>query len=236
MSTTCEPITFGAQSGFAVGNKGAPAVIVVPEWWGVNEEVREHAEKIANTAGYRVLVPDLYKGKEATTKEEAQQHMQALDLNAAVAEISEGADHLLAEGSPKVGIVGFCMGGSLAWMSAEKVKSLSCAIPCYGIPDAAYDPDLSIPVQAHHGEQDSMTGFSDMATAKALEARLVAKGADTEFHYYPDVGHGFLNTSPDPYTTWEERQEKMGFVENHEGATAKAWSNIFEFLNKNLKE
>ena len=117
----------------------------------LHAQVKRHAAKVA-AAGYRVLVPDLYKGAIGgacvlrlpislsshasfpVNKEEASHHMGALDWAAAVKEIAQAAAFLKAEGSPKVGATGFCMGGALTLLGAATCPDISCAAPFYGIP------------------------------------------------------------------------------------------------------
>ena len=88
---------------FLSGQVGQPAVIVLQEWWGVTDMIKEHALKIA-AQGYRVLIPDVYKGKLGVDKEEAHHLMSNLDFPAAVVEIGDAASYLKEEGAPHVGV------------------------------------------------------------------------------------------------------------------------------------
>ena len=101
---------------------------------------------------------------------------------------------------------------------------VSAAVPFYGIPSPDWTANIEIPVQAHHGMEDNLEGFSDVATARALEERLKAQGAAVEFHYYDGVGHGFLNAVPAPFESWEQRTEVMGFPPSQEDIAEVAWS------------
>ena len=132
---TMAPITWGGDKkipGLIYGRETAPAVIVVQEWWGVTDIVKQFALKIADN-GYRVLVPDIYKGKIGVDREEAGHMMSNLDFANAVTEISLAAEHLKATGSPKVGITGFCMGGALTMGALAASKDLTCGAPFYGV-------------------------------------------------------------------------------------------------------
>ena len=111
------------------GPVGAPAVIVIQEWWGVTDTIKEHAAKIAEEGGYRVLIPDIYKGKMGVDKEEASHLMSNLDFQNAVKEISEAAAFLKNEGSPVVGITGFCMGGALTMGALAASPDASALAP-----------------------------------------------------------------------------------------------------------
>lgn len=107
---------------------------------------------LSRDGGFRVLVPDLYKGKVGVDAEEASHLMSNLDFKAAVKEMAAAADYLRATGSPRVGAVGFCMGGALAFAAAQHA-GVDCAAPFYGIPDPAIctPAEIRVPVQAHFG-------------------------------------------------------------------------------------
>lgn len=102
-------------------NNGAhPAVIVLQEWWGLNEHIQDVARRLARE-GYVALAPDLYKGQVATEPDEARKLVMELDMPAAVQEIGSAADFLLAQdyvSGEQVGVMGFCMGGGLVLQSA----------------------------------------------------------------------------------------------------------------------
>ena len=94
-----QPVKFGSDiPGYIVGDKGKPAVILIQEWWGVTDGIKEKAVKVAEKGNYRVLVPDLYKGKVGVDVEEASHMMGSLDFLNAVKEIQEAASFLKSEG------------------------------------------------------------------------------------------------------------------------------------------
>src|ERR1700712_1763019 len=97
--------------------QGAPGIVVIQEWWGLNDQIRGVADRLA-TAGYRALVPDLYRGKKTGEEEEANHLMSALDFGDAASQDVRGAVQYLKQGSPQVGCVGFCMGGALTLLAA----------------------------------------------------------------------------------------------------------------------
>jgi carboxymethylenebutenolidase len=228
-----ERTTFGeGVPAYVWGTPGQPGVVLLQEWWGVNEQVKRHAVKVAS-AGFRVLVPDLYKGVIGVNKEEASHHMSALDWGVAVKEIGQAAAFLKAEGSPKVGATGFCMGGALTLLGAATCADIVAAAPFYGIPrDERVDlSKLSKPVLGHFGELDNHTGFSDPESAKALADKL----ANGEVHIIPGVGHGYMNDTPEPYGSWEERQQAMGMVPFDAAAAEASWGRVLAFFNTHLK-
>jgi carboxymethylenebutenolidase len=100
-----------------------------------------------------VLVPDIYKGKIGVDQEEAHHLMSNLDFPAAVEEIITAAAHLKKEGSPNVGIVGFCMGGALTLGALAKSVDLKCGAPFYGVNFGLFDPEdlKNKPVQVKEG-------------------------------------------------------------------------------------
>ena len=157
------PITFGGDEKLPAlvgGPKGAPAVIVIQEWWGLTDQIKATAEKLSKLGEYRVLVPDIYKGEQGVDAEEAHHLMSNLDFPKAVEEIGVAAAYLKDEGSPKVGIVGFCMGGALTMGGLAKSPDLSCGAPFYGVNFDLFD-DAALakkPVQGHFGALDKVRG------------------------------------------------------------------------------
>merc|ERR1712232_605144 len=162
--------------------------------------IKAHALKIAEQ-GYRVLVPDLYKGKLCLDVEEAHHNMDNLDFPGAVAEIAQAAAFLKKEGSAKVGICGFCMGGALTMGGLAKSADIVCGAPFYGVNFGLFECTqlAQKPVQGHFGAEDTMAGFSDAATGKKLAAELqAASNAEAEVFIYERVGRSwaFPRTTP----------------------------------------
>src|SRR4029077_10248257 len=134
----------------------APGIVVIQEWWGLNDQIKGVADKLAG-AGYRALVPDLYRGKVALQAHEAEHLMNNLNFGDAAGQDVRGAvQHLQALGCPKVGVTGFCMGGALTLLAAVSVPELSAAVIWYGFPplefvDAA---KIKIPLMGHWAIHD----------------------------------------------------------------------------------
>ena len=188
-------ISFGdSLPGLELGEKSLPAIIVIQEWWGVSPNIVELATQIASH-GFRVLIPDLYKGKIGVDAEEASHLMGALDFKAAVGEIKAAAHYLKSTGSPHVGITGFCMGGALTLAAMSEGSEFVAGAPFYGIPNAQYFDVTKIkaPILAQFGAKDSLKGFSDVAAAENLEEKIKSAGGQIEVHIYPSAGHGFMN-------------------------------------------
>src|SRR6202142_279991 len=131
----------GSVNGYlAEGTQGAraPGIVVIQEWWGLNDQIRGVADKLA-AAGYRALVPDLYRGKVALEAHEAEHLMKGLDFAVAAGQDVRGAvQHLKATGSAKVGVTGFCMGGALTLLAAVNVPEADAAVVWYGFPPLDY--------------------------------------------------------------------------------------------------
>ncbi|RKP27018.1 putative carboxymethylenebutenolidase [Syncephalis pseudoplumigaleata] len=185
-------------------------VVVVQEWWGINDAMKSMARRFAD-AGLLALLPDLYHGRVAATSDEAQHLMTGLDWPAAVKEIHAAATYLRSQGCEKVVVTGFCMGGALTAASAVlNADVFTAAAPFYGIPPATLCnlEETKIPVQAHFGKLDNHKGFSDPATVREYEEKLKKSGVKYELHWY-DADHAFMNeTRPEVY---EPASAKIAF-------------------------
>src|ERR1700744_6636232 len=118
--------------------RNAPGVVVIQEWWGLNDQIKGVADKLA-AAGYRALVPDLYRGKVALEAREAEHLMKGLNFGDAAAQDVRGAvQYLKASGSPKaaVSVVGRCV--ALTVLAAANVPELNAAVIWYGVPPLEY--------------------------------------------------------------------------------------------------
>ena len=120
---------------------GAPGIVVIQEWWGLNEQIRGVADRYA-AAGYTALVPDLYRGKSTVEAAEAEHLMNDLDFGDAAGQDIRGAvQHLKQAGCAKVGVTGYCMGGALTLLAAVNVPEADAAVVWYGVPPLEYvDP------------------------------------------------------------------------------------------------
>ncbi|KAL5730027.1 carboxymethylenebutenolidase [Ranunculus cassubicifolius] len=225
-----EDTTFDA---YVVGKEDAPGIVVLQEWWGVDFEIKNHAIKISQLGpGYKALIPDLYRGKVGLDVAEAQHLMDGLDWQGAVKDIHASVSWLKANGSNKVGVTGYCMGGALSIASAVLVPEVDAAVAFYGVPSSELaDPSkVKAPVQAHFGEADTFVGFSDVTAAKGLEEKLKASGVPHEVHLYPGNGHAFMNTSADGI----QRRKGMGLEDENEAAAELAWSRFTSWMGRYL--
>ena len=208
----------GYYAGPSAGDK-APGVVVIQEWWGLNDQIKGVANRLADL-GYRALVPDLYRGKVTVEAAEANHLMSSLNFGDAATQDIRGAVQHLKKMSSKVGVVGYCMGGALTVLSAVFVKELDAACSWYGFPpaDAADVKTISIPLQMHFAEQDQ---FFTPEQARALEGRLKDGKVKFETFWYK-ANHGFGN--------------ETNLIGTYNAEAAKlAWQRTTEFFAQNLK-
>ncbi|XP_038703332.1 protein usf [Tripterygium wilfordii] len=218
---------------YVVGKDDAPGIVVIQEWWGVDFEIKNHAIKISQLEpGFKTLIPDLYRGKVGLDVAEAQHLMEGLDWQGAVKDISASVKWLKENGSKKVGVTGFCMGGALSIASSVLVPDVDAVVAFYGVPSSELaDPAKArAPVQAHFGELDNFVGFSDVMAAKALEEKLKVSGIPYEVHIYPGNAHAFMNRSPEGVN----RRKGMGMPDEDEAAVQLAWSRFQSWMSKYL--
>ena len=178
------------------GGRG-PGVLVIQEWWGLDDSMKEMADRIA-AAGFVALAPDLYHGDVAGHDEmdKASHLMQSLPAERAARDMNGAVDYLAAHetvGGKGIGVVGFCMGGMLAWIIAtNRPEIVKAVVPFYGFPQGASEPDwskLKAAVSGHMAEHDD---FFPPAAARALEAKLRAMGKDVTLTVHPGTGHAFM--------------------------------------------
>ena len=202
----------------------APGIVVIQEWWGLDEEVKAVADRLVK-AGYRALVPDLYRGKLALDAKEAEHLMGELNFGEAAGQDIRGAvQYLKATGSSKVAVTGFCMGGALTVLSACNVPELDGTIVWYGYPPLEFVDASAIkkPMLAHWALQDD---FFNISGVDALEEKLKQAGVSYDFQRY-DAKHAFANP----------KSEIRGLppLQYNAAAAELAWDRTIEFLNKNL--
>ena len=174
-----------------------PGGVVIQEWWGLNEQIKEVCDGFAEE-GFVALAPDLYRGRVTTEPDEAAKIMMALNIEQAAKDMVGAVDFLKAQdavSSSGVGVTGFCMGGGLAlWLATLRPHDVTAVVPFYGIiPWPAAQPDYAVleaPVQGHYAEKDD---FASPEEVKKLEDELRGLGKQVEFFTYPDAEHAFTN-------------------------------------------
>jgi carboxymethylenebutenolidase len=212
-----ERVAFKSAAGPVDGALALPAgtgkhlaVVVVQEWWGLNEQIQRTAERLA-AEGFVALAPDLYHGKLARTADEASHMMNDLDWGRAMKDLAGAVDYLRAHprGNGKVAITGFCMGGALTLAAAADIPGLAAAVPFYGVPGDKDWSKVTVPIQAHFSKTD------DWATPAKIEAIGERVHGPFELFLY-DADHAFMN-------------EKRPEVYSPRDAEA-AWQRLVDFL------
>ena len=202
---------------FSDAGKGRPGVVVIQEWWGLNDHISSIADRFAQ-AGF--LAPDLYRGRVASTPDEASHMMTGLDFGDATHQDLTGAVDYLRARCGKVGVSGFCMGGALTIAAAVHVPAVSAAVCFYGIPPAQFaDPaQIKIPFQGHFASRDD---WCTPAAVDALEQAMRSADATPEIHRYL-ADHAFFNqTRPEVYDA---------------ACAQQAWERSLAFFTRHLAE
>lgn len=207
------------------GGSNAPGIVVIQEWWGLNDQIRGVADKLA-AAGYRALVPDLYRGKLGLAANEAEHLMNALDFaDAASQDIAGAVSHLKASGSGKVGVTGFCMGGALTLLASVFVPNMDAGVVWYGYPPLEFidASKITAPLMAHFAIED--VPFP-IAKVDELEQKLSAAKVAFEFHRY-QAKHAFANEEADT--------KGLAFLKYDAALAEQAWKRTMGFFDKHLK-
>jgi carboxymethylenebutenolidase len=207
-----------------VNADNAPGIVVIQEWWGLDDEIKSVAHRLAE-AGYRALVPDLYRGKLALEANEAEHLMNDLNFGDAASQDIRGAvQYLKATGSASVAVTGFCMGGALTVLSAGLVPECDATVVWYGYPPLEYVDAKAIkkPMLAHWALQDE---FFSISGVDGLEQKLKAAGVDYEFQRY-DAKHAFANPKSD--------SRHLPPLQYNLAAADLAWERTISFLKAQL--
>ena len=218
----------------------SPGVVMIHDVWGLADHTRDLAGRLAGE-GFAVLAVDLYRRLDEVKIENPGVWMRGLSDPEVLSDVQAAVDALAADpacAGRKVGVTGFCMGGSYALLAACSCTGLSAAVPYYGLlshshgllhdpdghdparkPHAPLDlaPRLACPLLGFFGAQDEFVPTEDV---RELEERLGTSEHPAEVVLYPDAGHAFMNdTRPDAY---RERE------------AAEAWGRMVAFFRKEL--
>jgi carboxymethylenebutenolidase len=194
------------------------AVILIQEWWGINDHVRDLAGRYAQE-GYLCVAPDLYRGKLTQDADEASRLMRALAVDDGINIINHAIEETTERyGVTKLGITGYCMGGTFALRAACEIPALGAAAPFYGdIPDEATLSGLKVPTLFIAGARDNwitpekVEGLKEAARKYDLPVEVVSYDAD----------HAFFNdTRPEVYNA---------------DAAADAWQRVRKLFGERLQ-
>lgn len=208
----------------AVSTDRTPGVVVIQEWWGLNDQIRGVADRLA-AAGYRALVPDLYRGQSTVEAEEANHLMSGLDFGTAASQDIRGAVQFLQTGGSKVGVTGFCMGGALTLLAACHVPELDAAVVWYGCPPLDFiDANvIRAPLMGHFATQDA---FFAIEQVNGLEAKLREAGVSFECHRYL-AHHAFANETATGPRRLPQTQYDAAWAQQ-------AWDRTLRFFGRHL--
>jgi carboxymethylenebutenolidase len=222
-------VTFASNGGTADGylaeaEGGGPGVIVVQEWWGLVGHVRNLADRFAE-AGFTALAPDFFHGAKTDEPDEAMRLMMGLAMDQAAKDVDGAAVYLSgleSVTSPTIGVVGFCMGGSLALWSATVAENIQAAVGFYpAMPWERMNPTwpnyAGKSALIHASEED---GTSKAPGIQAAVAAIESAHGTVEVYDYPGTHHAFFN---------DERPEVYDA-----DASAEAWDRTVTFLHENL--
>jgi carboxymethylenebutenolidase len=207
----------GKTKGYlATAGNGRPGIVVIQEWWGLNDQICGVADRFAR-AGYNALAPDLYKGRLTAVPDEANHLMSGLNFPDATTQDLRGAATHLKATSGKVGVMGFCMGGALTIAALVHIPDLAAGVCFYGIPptDFADPAKIKVPFQGHFANQDD---WCTPAAVNDLDATMKASGQSPEIYRY-DAAHAFFNERSAAYDLASANQ---------------SWERMSAFLEKRL--
>lgn len=199
-----------------------PGMVLIQEWWGIEPQILRLAQKLA-VEGFVVAVPDLYHGKIATEPDEAMKMGMMIrgNVDKAAKEIIGALETVKAKPNvtpKKLGLMGFCVGGFMAYIVASRYPDLGAVVPFYG---ARYDPTaeevakVNAPVLAFYGSRDHSVPQEQI---EKIEQMYKAAGKDITVKVY-DAGHAFMN---------------LDHGQGNETAAAEAWPLAVNFLKEKL--
>jgi len=197
-----------------------PGLVVIHEWWGLNEHIQHWADRLAED-GYAALAVDLYGGKTAKTPDDAMAAMKAVDDTKALATLKAAHTFLMKDAriqAPRTGSIGWCFGGAWSLGLAMAEPELDAAVIYYG--RVVTDPAKLKPIKA---ELLGVFGNKDQAIppdkVNEFEKALKEAGVKATIYRY-DAEHGFANPSGQRYD---------------EKSAADAWSKVRPFLAEKLQ-
>ncbi|HVR70878.1 MAG TPA: dienelactone hydrolase family protein [Vicinamibacteria bacterium] len=201
-----------------------PAVVVIHEWWGLDEWIKDQARALARE-GYAALAVDLYRGKATSSPEEAHQLMMGTPPDRALRDLTAAYAFLQARPEvrkDRIGVIGWCMGGRYAMELATQEPGLGAVVAYYGAPptDAAAVARIRAPVLGNFGGEDKGPSPEQV---RAFEATMKAAGKTVDVKVYEGAGHAFANVN----NPWKGYRE---------AAAKDAWSRTVAFFARHLKK
>ncbi len=198
-----------------------PAIVMIHEWWGLNDNIRAMANRLA-AEGYMVLAVDLYGGETATTPAEARRQMLNVVENPGLARenIRQALDFLNIAEAPAIASLGWCFGGGWSLNAAMSFpEDIDASVIYYGqvTDDAEKLKTIGGPILGLFGADDRGISVTSVRSFKAALQRL---RKEHDIQIYPGVGHAFANPTGSNY---------------NEAAAENAWQRTLDFLDENLR-
>lgn len=202
------------------GDSNAPGIIVIHEWWGLNDNIRMMTDKLAGE-GYTALAVDLYNGKVAESSDSAGTYARSVNNDEAIDNLTQAYGFLTEEeGANNIGVIGWCFGGAWSLQTAlAHPDKIDATVIYYGrlVTDTEQLKSLQMPVLGIFGEEDEGIPVEQV---REFEAALNEVGIENNIHIYEDANHAFANPSGTRY---------------NKEAAEDAWSKTVQFLEENLK-
>lgn len=170
------------------------AIIVIHEWWGLNDWVKEKSRNLASE-GYITLAVDLYRGKSTDSPDEAHELMRGLPEDRATRDLVAASEFLKTRSDvmqEKIGAIGWCMGGGYSLVTALNVTDLAGCVICYGrlVTDSSSIAKIPCPLLGIFGEDDR--GIPPQSV-REFETSCKAAGKQIDVRIYSHAGHAFMN-------------------------------------------
>ena len=197
-----------------------PGVIVIHEWWGLNDNIRMMTRRLAGE-GYKALAVDLYRGQVAETPQDARSYMSKVNQQNAVANLEQAYAYLTEQaGTEEVGVIGWCFGGGWSLQTAIAMpEKIDATVIYYGrlVTDKEKLSPLDMPILGIFGEEDQGIPPEDV---RAFEEILQELNKPNSIHIYEGANHAFANPSGNRY---------------QKEAAEDAWDKTVSFFNTHLK-
>lgn len=200
-----------ANAYLAAPENGGPGVLVLHAWWGLKPFFKEVCDRLAEQ-GFTAFAPDMYQGRIAKTIEEAKALLGQRDVELMGDTVKAARDHLVSLNTGKpIAVLGFSMGAEWALIVAANEPDVSAVVLFYG-PGEVDFTTVKAKVLGHFAEADD---WESLDYIKAMEKDMKAAGVDVMLHFYPNVGHWFVEQDRPEYDP---------------AAASLAWERTFEFL------
>ena len=222
ITTTTVEIKLDGQdvTGYEAKPEGAgpfPGVVVIQEWWGLDDHIKDMTERFARE-GYYAVAPDLFHGEVTDDGDEAMRLTRSMDQDLAVREIDAAVRYIKAQlvSNRKVGLIGYCLGGGMALMGAVRSDDVDAVNPYYGANPNPIElvGRIRCPILGLYAGNDE----ANRPSVPAMEEALQRYGKEYEVIVYPDAPHAFFNDRQSNYREEPARdawRRTLAFFKQH---------------------